>query len=189
MKLRRQAVGWGLGNIPSGKGPSSQCRRCKRCGSIPGLRRSSGGGNGNPCQYSWLENSMDRGAWQAMAYEVAKIWTQLSDWAQTHTQIHTHTDTHTHTHTQSKERGGVWGFRAGNSSWGGSRGGEMLARQKCPMCRQAAQVKKLPLGTRPFSNLIYCLDFPYKREFLLCFQSFSCVCTFLKLASLKSLWV
>ena len=106
-----------------------------------------------------------------------------------HTHRYTHTQTHTHTHTQSKERGGVWGFRAGNSSWGGSRGGEMLARQKCPMCRQAAQVKKLPLGTRPFSNLIYCLDFPYKREFLLCFQSFSCVCTFLKLASLKSLWV
>ena len=35
-------------------------------GSTPGLGRSPGGGNGNPLQYSCLENSMDRGAWQAM---------------------------------------------------------------------------------------------------------------------------
>ena len=34
-------------------------------GSIPGLGRSPGGGNGNPLQYSCLENSMDGGAWQA----------------------------------------------------------------------------------------------------------------------------
>ena len=33
-------------------------------GSIPGLGRSPGEGNGNPLQYSCLENSMDRGAWQ-----------------------------------------------------------------------------------------------------------------------------
>ena len=34
-------------------------------GLIPGLGRSSGEGNGNPLQYSFLENSMDRGAWKA----------------------------------------------------------------------------------------------------------------------------
>ena len=34
-------------------------------GSIPGLGRSPGEGNGNPFQYSCLENSMERGAWQA----------------------------------------------------------------------------------------------------------------------------
>ena len=34
-------------------------------GLISGLRRSPGGGNGNPLQYSCLENSMDRGAWWA----------------------------------------------------------------------------------------------------------------------------
>ena len=34
-------------------------------GLIPGLGRSSGGGNGNPLQYSYLENPMDRGAWRA----------------------------------------------------------------------------------------------------------------------------
>ena len=35
-------------------------------GSIPGLGRSPAGGNGNPLQYSCLENPMDRGAWQAI---------------------------------------------------------------------------------------------------------------------------
>ena len=41
-------------------------------GSIPGLGRSPGGGHGNPLQYSCLENSMDRGAWQATVYGVLK---------------------------------------------------------------------------------------------------------------------
>ena len=41
-------------------------------GSIPGLERSPGGGNGNLPQYSWLENSMDRGAWLATVQGVAK---------------------------------------------------------------------------------------------------------------------
>ena len=46
---------------------------------IPWLGRSPGGGNGNPLQYSCLENPMDRGAWQATVHGVAKNWTQLSD--------------------------------------------------------------------------------------------------------------
>ena len=41
-------------------------------GSIPGLGRSPGEGNGNPLQYSSLENSMDRGAWWAIVHGVAK---------------------------------------------------------------------------------------------------------------------
>ena len=48
-------------------------------GSIPGLGRSPGKGNGNPLQCSCLENSMDRGAWQATVHAVAKSLTQLSD--------------------------------------------------------------------------------------------------------------
>ena len=40
--------------------------------SIPGLGRSPGGGNGNPLQYSYLENPMDRGAWQATVHGVSK---------------------------------------------------------------------------------------------------------------------
>ena len=41
-------------------------------GLIPGSGRSSGKGNSNPLQYSCLENSMDREAWQATVLEVAK---------------------------------------------------------------------------------------------------------------------
>ena len=48
-------------------------------GSIPGLRRFPGEGNGNPLQYSRLGNSMDRGAWHTAVYGVTKDWTQLSD--------------------------------------------------------------------------------------------------------------
>ena len=40
--------------------------------SIPGLGRSRGGGNGNPLQYSCLENPMDRGAWWATVHRVAE---------------------------------------------------------------------------------------------------------------------
>ena len=47
--------------------------------SIPGLGRPSGEGNGNPRQYSCLENPMDEGAWQTTVHEVAKSRTQLSD--------------------------------------------------------------------------------------------------------------
>ena len=42
-------------------------------GSIPGLGRSPGGGNGNPLQYSCLENSIDRGTWRAIVCGVAKL--------------------------------------------------------------------------------------------------------------------
>ena len=46
-------------------------------GSIPGLERSPGEGNGSPLQYSCLENPMDRGVWWATVHGVAKSWTQL----------------------------------------------------------------------------------------------------------------
>ena len=52
-------------------------------GSVPGLGRLPGVGNGNPFQYSCFENSMDRGAWQAIVHEVTKSWTC--------TRMHTHT--------------------------------------------------------------------------------------------------
>ena len=48
-------------------------------GLIPGSGRSPGVGNGNPLQYSWLENSMGRGAWQATVHGVTKSQTQMSD--------------------------------------------------------------------------------------------------------------
>ena len=48
-------------------------------GSIPGLERSPGEGNGSPLQYSCLESPIDGGAWWAIAHGVAKSWTRLSD--------------------------------------------------------------------------------------------------------------
>ena len=47
-------------------------------GSLPGSGRSSGEGNGNPLQYSCLENPLDGGAWQATVHGVAKSRTRLS---------------------------------------------------------------------------------------------------------------
>ena len=52
-------------------GKESACSAGDR-GSVLGLGRSPGEGNGNPLQYSCLENPMDRGAWRAIAHRVAK---------------------------------------------------------------------------------------------------------------------
>ena len=48
-------------------------------GSIPRLGISPGGGLGNSCQYSCLENPMDRRAWQAPVHRIAKNQTRLSN--------------------------------------------------------------------------------------------------------------
>ena len=47
----------------------------REVGSIPGSGRSPGGGHDDPLQYSYLENPMDRGAWQATVHGVTKTWT------------------------------------------------------------------------------------------------------------------
>ena len=56
---------------------------------IPRSGRSSGGGNGNTLQYPFLENAMNRGAWQGTVHGVRKSRTQLSNRACTHTHTHT----------------------------------------------------------------------------------------------------
>ena len=57
-------------------------------GSIPGLGRSPGGGNGNPLQHSCLENPTDRAAWQATVHGVTKSQTRLSDLVRKHAHCH-----------------------------------------------------------------------------------------------------
>ena len=52
-------------------------------GLIPGSRKSSGEGNGNPLQYFCLDNPIDSGAWWAAVHRVAKSGTRLSDRAYT----------------------------------------------------------------------------------------------------------
>ena len=59
------------------KNPLANAEGIRDMGSIHGLGRSSGGGNGNPLQYSCLENPMDRGARWATVHGVTKSWIRL----------------------------------------------------------------------------------------------------------------
>ena len=78
--------------FPGGSEVKASACNAGDLGSIPGSGRSPGEGNGNPLQYSCLENPMDGGAWWATVHGVAKSRTRLSD----------HTFTHTHLHTSTK---------------------------------------------------------------------------------------
>ena len=72
--------------FPGGSDGKESASNAGDPGSVPGLKRSPGEGNGNPHQNSDLEKSMDRGAWQAIVHGVTELdITQLSDF-----QIHTH---------------------------------------------------------------------------------------------------
>ena len=57
--------------------PPAKAGDISKVGSVSGSGRSSGGGHGNTLQYSWLENPMERGAWQVTAHRFAKSWTPL----------------------------------------------------------------------------------------------------------------
>ena len=62
--------GLAVKNLPDNAGDAGLIRRSGR---------SPGEGNGNPLQYTCLENLMDRGAWWAAVHGIAKSWAQLSD--------------------------------------------------------------------------------------------------------------
>ena len=64
--------------FPGGSDSKESACNTGDLGAIPGLGRSPGVGNGNPLQYSCLENSKDRGVWWATVREAAKIQMQLS---------------------------------------------------------------------------------------------------------------
>ena len=78
IKLRLIAANPALG-LSSGSKVKNLPDTASDVGLIPGLGRSPGEGNGNPLQYSCLENSMDRGAWWASVHGITKSWTRLSD--------------------------------------------------------------------------------------------------------------
>jgi len=67
-----------MGFLDGSDGKESACS-AGELGSIPGSKRCPGEGNGNPLQYSYLENSMDRRAWWATVHGIAKSQTRLSD--------------------------------------------------------------------------------------------------------------
>ena len=76
-----------IGGFPGGSEVKVSACNAGDLGSIPGLGRSPGEGNGNPLQYSCLENPMDRGAWWATVHGVAKSQTGLSDFTFTFTSV------------------------------------------------------------------------------------------------------
>ena len=84
----------------SGQEPAYHCRRCKRCRFNPWIRKIPEERNGNPLQYSSLENPMDRGAWWATVHRVTKSWTGLK-------QLSTHAPTRLDYKLQ-KSRGKVY---------------------------------------------------------------------------------
>ena len=59
------------------KNPPANAEDIRGVGLIPGLGRSSGGGHGNPLQYSYLENPIDSGAWRATVHKFTQSQTQL----------------------------------------------------------------------------------------------------------------
>ena len=65
--------------FPGGSDGKASAYNARDAGSIPGSGRSPGEGNGNPLQYSCLENLMGGGAWWATVHGVAKSRTRLSD--------------------------------------------------------------------------------------------------------------
>ena len=78
-----------LEGFPGGSDGKESACNAGDFGSIHGLGRSAGEENGNPLQYSCLENSLDRGAWWATVHGVAKNRTQLSNFHIWKLSVHT----------------------------------------------------------------------------------------------------
>ena len=74
------------------KNPPANAGDARDVSSIPGSGRAPGRGDGNPLQYSCLENFMDRGAWPAIVQMVTEL--DMTEHTCTHVCAHTHTHTH-----------------------------------------------------------------------------------------------
>ena len=72
IRLQRNEESKNTPDFPGGSVVKNPPANTGDADSIPGSGRSPGEGNGNPLQYSCLENPMDRGAWQATVHETAK---------------------------------------------------------------------------------------------------------------------
>ena len=74
-KLMQKRNSYLFGGFPGGSDGKEPACDVGDTGSVPGSGRCPGEGNGNPLQYSCLENSMDRGAWQSTVHGVSKSQT------------------------------------------------------------------------------------------------------------------
>ena len=74
----KEARSYAMLGFPCGSAGREFTCNARDMGLIPRLGRSPGEGNDKPLQYSYLENPMDRGAWQATVHGVEKSWTQLN---------------------------------------------------------------------------------------------------------------
>ena len=102
-----------LRGFPGGtvvKNPPADTGDTRDVSLIPGLGRSPKVGNGKPFQYSYLENSRNRRAWQAIVHEVTKNQTWLSNSAHTHTHTHTHIQAAKYPKELSSAWGHMWNF-------------------------------------------------------------------------------
>ena len=68
---------WASQEVPVVKNSPTNAGDIRDSGVIPGSGKSPGGGQGNPLQYSCLENPMDREAWKAIVHRVTKSQTRL----------------------------------------------------------------------------------------------------------------
>ena len=93
------SVCWGF---PGGSVVKNLLANAEEIGLTFGSGRSPGEANGNPLQYSCLENPMDRGARQATVHEIAKTQIQLSD--KTHTHTHRIQNVHSRNTEEKKDR-------------------------------------------------------------------------------------
>ena len=123
-------VPWGF---PDGSDSKESACNERDPGLIPGSGRSPGKGNGNPLQYSCLENPMNRGAWWTTVHGVAKSRTRLSNWVRTHT--HTHIHIHTHIYTCQALRGSKkepsWNFTSNEEQIKSIHWNNCWLRQSC----------------------------------------------------------
>ena len=88
-KTKKSLLPVTLSGFPAGSDCKESACQAGDLGLIPGSGRSPGEGNGNPLQYSCLENSMDKGAWWATVHGVTKSRTQLNTFTFTSVTIKT----------------------------------------------------------------------------------------------------
>ena len=99
------------------KNPPADAGDARDASLIPGLGRSPGGASNNPLQYSYLKNSMGRGAWCAAVHGIAESRTWLST-QHTHTHTHRPQGVYANEVTLGGKRSGVWNVSSGPQEQG-----------------------------------------------------------------------